>query len=79
MRPLPCTTKSSTEAILQAVFDSLGHQNVLVNGRLEQGPVALTDGDLIEVRSIKVIQFSVWGACMSRPFHIAVFQRPTQH
>jgi len=34
---------------LQALFDSLGHKNVLVNGRLEQGPVQLKDGDLIEV------------------------------
>ncbi|KAL0047584.1 hypothetical protein WJX82_007018 [Trebouxia sp. C0006] len=33
----------------QALFDSLGHKNVLVNGRLEQGPVQLKDGDLIEV------------------------------
>ncbi|KAA6426243.1 MAG: bromodomain adjacent to zinc finger domain 1A-like isoform X1 [Trebouxia sp. A1-2] len=32
----------------QALFDSLGHKNVLVNGRLEQGPVQLKDGDLIE-------------------------------
>ncbi|KAL0037551.1 hypothetical protein WJX77_002149 [Trebouxia sp. C0004] len=33
----------------QAFFDSLGHQNVLVNSRLGQGPVQLKDGDLIEV------------------------------
>ena len=36
---------------LQAVFDSFSHKNVLVNGRLEQGPVRLKDADLIEVKS----------------------------
>lgn len=35
---------------LQALFDSFGHNNVLVNGRVEQGPVTLNDGDLIEVK-----------------------------
>lgn len=42
-------TDSTCDVTLQAVFDSLGHKNVLVNGRLEQGPVQLKDGDLIEV------------------------------
>lgn len=40
---------STCDVTLQAVFDSLGHKNVLVNGRLEQGPVQLKDCDLIEV------------------------------
>ena len=35
---------------LQALFDSFGHNNVLVSGRVEQGPVTLNDGDLIEVK-----------------------------
>lgn len=42
-------TKCWTNVVLQALFDSFGHSNVLVNGRLEQGPVMLNDGDLIEV------------------------------
>lgn len=37
---------------MQALFDSFGHKNVLVNGRLEQGPVMLNDGDLIEVKQM---------------------------
>lgn len=41
---------SLSNTALQALFDSLGHKNVLVNGRLEQGPVLLKDGDLIEVQ-----------------------------
>ncbi|MCJ1242603.1 hypothetical protein MMC14_010612 [Varicellaria rhodocarpa] len=36
----------------RAVFDCLGHKNVLVNGQLEQGPVPLKDGDLIEASII---------------------------
>ena len=36
--------------MLQALFESFGHSNVHVNGRLEQGPVMLNDGDLIEVK-----------------------------
>ena len=40
----------SVSFFLQAVFDCLGHKNVLVNSRLEQGPVLLKDGDLIEAR-----------------------------
>ena len=48
-----CDAKCWISAVLQAVFDSFGHSNVLVNGRLEQGPVMLNDGDLIEVRFLE--------------------------
>ena len=42
-------TCDDTRIPMQATFHSLGHKNVLVNSRLELGPVQLKDGDLIEV------------------------------
>lgn len=54
---------------LQALFDSFGHNNVLVNGRVEQGPVTLNDGDLIEVKQTCFCKMdpAVNAACLCLP------------
>ena len=71
-----------TNAVLQALFDSFGHSNVLVNGRLEQGPVILKDGDLIEVNQCCLkLTLHMYDDCVkaASACHLPPFQAAGRH